>query len=173
MKQSKCLQKVPGFEHLDSDSLSKVVDCMELEHHEDQSKTIFNQGDKADCLYVIMKGTVEVFIHVDGEEDKKVREMGELEFFGENGLSDENDSRGATVQSKMAGRCSLLKLTRSSFKKLQRSGIITEKVTDLLEEQKQKYAAEDYRRNSLDSNSLSQQNIAPPKPPPPMKQDMV
>ena len=70
-------------------------------------------GEQADRLYVIMKGRVEIIINVDGVGAKKVREMGELEFFGENGLFEEGSSRGATVQSAGAvGKCTLLTLTR-------------------------------------------------------------
>ena len=162
LKQSKCLQKVPGFEHLDAAVISKIVDRMEVEHHTDANKTICTQGEQADRLYVIMKGRVEIIINVEGTGTKKVREMGELEFFGENGLFDEGSNRGATVQSTGAvGKCTLMTLTRKSFRGLQSSGVITKKIVDTLEDQKNKYAEEDVNRKSgLGAG-------APPPPPPP------
>ncbi len=163
LKQSKCLEKVPGFEHLDAGAISKVVDRMEVEYHSEMNETICTQGEQADRLYVIMKGRVEIIINVDGVGAKKVREMGELEFFGENGLFEEGSSRGATVQSAGAvGKCTLLTLTRKSFRSLQTGGVITKKIVDTLEQQKKKYVEEDVNRKLGTGADLS-------RPPPPPK----
>ena len=57
---------------------------------------IFKIGDSGDCAYLIEKGTVEVFIVIEGIE-QRVSSMGKDEIFGEIALIDQQP-RTATVR---------------------------------------------------------------------------
>ena len=68
-----------------------------LGRHFQDGEEIIKQGDTGDCVYVIQKGKVEI-IDESGDEEIKITELGETEFFGEMGLF-EKDVRSATVRS--------------------------------------------------------------------------
>ena len=74
-------------------------------------EVIIRQGDAGDCLYVIQKGKVEV-IDESGEEEIKLAELGEKEFFGEMGLF-QKDVRSATVRS--LGKTKVLTIDKRNF----------------------------------------------------------
>ena len=74
-------------------------------------EVIIKQGESGDCLYVIQKGKVEV-IDESGEQERKLAELGEKEFFGEMGLF-EKDVRSATVRS--IGETKVLTIDRKNF----------------------------------------------------------
>lgn len=74
-------------------------------------EVIIKQGESGDCLYVIQKGKVEV---IDESSDNEIRlaELGETEFFGEMGLF-EKDVRSATVRA--IGETKVLTVDRKNF----------------------------------------------------------
>ena len=74
-------------------------------------EVIIKQGEQGDCLYVIQKGKVEV-IDESGEQEKKLAELGEKEFFGEMGLF-EKDVRSATIRS--IGETKVLTIDKRNF----------------------------------------------------------
>ena len=76
-----------------------------------EGEVIIRQGEPGDCLYVIQKGKVEV-IDESGENEIKLAELGETEFFGEMGLF-EKDVRSATVRS--IGDTKVLTIDRKNF----------------------------------------------------------
>lgn len=74
---------------------------------------IIKQGTTGDCLYVIQEGTVEIIIE-SGEEETKVAELGEKDFFGEMGLF-EKDNRSCTVRA--LGNVKVLTIDKRNFYK--------------------------------------------------------
>ena len=72
---------------------------------------IIKQGEPGDCLYVIQKGRVEVVNEV-GNEEVKLAELGEKEFFGEMGLF-EKDVRSATIRA--IGETKVLTIDKKNF----------------------------------------------------------
>lgn len=74
-------------------------------------EVIIKQGEQGDCLYVIQKGRVEV-IDESGEQELKLAELGEREFFGEMGLF-EKDVRSATIRS--IGETKVLTIDKKNF----------------------------------------------------------
>jgi len=82
-----------------------------LGRHFKNGEEIIKQGDTGDCVYVIQKGRVEI-IDESGDEEIKITELGETEFFGEMGLF-EKDVRSATVRS--IGETRVLTLDKRNF----------------------------------------------------------
>jgi len=74
-------------------------------------EVIIKQGEQGDCLFVIQKGRVEV-IDESGEQELKLAELGEKEFFGEMGLF-EKDVRSATIRS--IGETKVLTIDKKNF----------------------------------------------------------
>lgn len=72
---------------------------------------IIKQGTLGDCLYVIQQGKVAV-IKEDGQQDVKLTELGQGEFFGEMGLF-EKDVRSCSV--KALGGAIVMTIDRENF----------------------------------------------------------
>ena len=82
-----------------------------LGHLYKDGETIIKQGTLGNCLSVIQEGKVEV-IKENGEEEIKVAELGETEFFGEMGLF-EKDVRSCTV--KALGDAKIMTIDKRNF----------------------------------------------------------
>ena len=76
-------------------------------------QVIIKQGTIGDCLYVIQEGKVDVIIEKEDQEIK-VAELGEKDFFGEMGLF-EKDMRSCTV--KAQGDAKILTIDKKNFYK--------------------------------------------------------
>lgn len=74
---------------------------------------VIKQGEPGECLYVIQEGLVEV-IDESGENEIKIAELGESEFFGEMGLF-EKDVRSCTVRAK--GNAMVMTIDKKNFYK--------------------------------------------------------
>jgi len=84
-----------------------------LGHLYRDGEIIIKQGDVGDCLFVIQDGKVEV-IYENGDQQLKLAELGEAEFFGEMGLF-EKDVRSCTV--KAVGDAKILTVDKKNFYK--------------------------------------------------------
>ena len=76
-------------------------------------ENVIKQGEKGDCLYVIQEGKVEV-VDESGEDEIKLAELGETEFFGEMGLF-EKDVRSCTVRA--VGDAKIMTIDKKNFYK--------------------------------------------------------
>ena len=74
---------------------------------------IIKQGTSDNCLYVIQEGKVEIIKEKDDQE-VKITELGESEFFGEMGLF-EKDVRSCTVRA--LGEAKILTIDKRNFYK--------------------------------------------------------
>jgi CRP-like cAMP-binding protein len=74
-------------------------------------EVIFRQGDTGECMFVIQKGEVEVFVDSDGKE-LTLRTMGANEFFGEMALF-EKETRSATARA--VGPAHVLTIDKKNF----------------------------------------------------------
>ena len=61
-----------------------------------KNEIIFNEGDKADCMYDIRLGTVGIFANYGTKEEKLLTELSKDQFFGEMGII-EGYPRSATA----------------------------------------------------------------------------
>lgn len=72
---------------------------------------IFRQGEAGNCMFVIQKGEVEVFVECDGGE-LTLRRMGANDFFGEMALF-EKETRSATARA--VGSAYVLTIDKKNF----------------------------------------------------------
>jgi CRP-like cAMP-binding protein len=77
-----CLKSCALFGPLETDSLGVLAEAMEVERFRD-GEEVCVYGEQADCVYVILEGTLAVFI--PGSE-KAIRQMEAGDVFGEYGM---------------------------------------------------------------------------------------
>jgi ATP-binding cassette subfamily B protein len=104
------LREVPLFDQLDDATLDLAASLFVTERHPG-GRTIIHQGDEADRFYILVRGTVEIFVtEADLSRGIAVREDGD--HFGEIALL-RAVPRTASVRSLTA--CTLLSLQRRQF----------------------------------------------------------
>ena len=61
------LQKIPWFQELEKKHLEKVASITTLRHVR-PDEVLFHEGDKEDCLYIVLSGRIalEIFIPIAG-----------------------------------------------------------------------------------------------------------
>ena len=182
IKQNRAMSKVPMFEHLNEETIGKIVNKCRFKRWK-QDDVVCRQGDEADCLYIIASGDCNVSIHAvsriegDGNEtkmvDRVVKVLKANSFFGESallGLKHEDDEenedeveeilceRNATVTVK-SSMMDTLSLSREVFKTLLQSGLLDKSIVDKVGRVGQERS---------ESNQKSFGNFAIPQPPPPV-----
>jgi ATP-binding cassette subfamily B protein len=113
------LASVPLFASLPPSLLAEVAGCVKVEHFE-AGATVVRQRDLADKLYIIASGQVEV-VRTDSRDPsglpRRVRVLGERNFFGEIALLGAGDERRtATVRTVVPSE--LYSLQRDDFQAL-------------------------------------------------------
>lgn len=104
------LEQTPIFSQLDPQLLEYLIDVIgvvELEAHE----VLFNEGDTADAMYVIVEGSVVAMTAPKGDRPIELARLEEGEFFGEIGLLSDQP-RQASVSAAEPTR--LLRFDRST-----------------------------------------------------------
>ena len=107
------LDELPIFKGLDSTSVGKIKDLVEIKTYPDRS-TLFFQGDTSDAFYVIQSGSVSV-VREDNGHESELAILEEGNFFGEMGIIDDS-SRSATCVTK--GETTLLVIGQNAFLKM-------------------------------------------------------
>jgi HEAT repeat protein len=107
------LKSVPLFSGLDGEELAALAD-LTLETYFQAHEVIFEQGDPAHHLYIVVCGKVEAF-HRAGSKELPVAIFGKEEFFGEMALLDDQP-RTASVRA--LEPVQVLKVDRESFHEL-------------------------------------------------------
>lgn len=77
-----------------------------------RGQVIFKDGDKGDCLYEIVRGTVDIYKEYGEKGEKKLTTIETGAYFGEMGLID-NMPRSATAVA--GGDCELVIVSESEF----------------------------------------------------------
>ncbi len=104
------LHSIPLFRYLDNPHLVVLSNhCETLDFTAGQR--LFNQGDSADALYIIIEGKAAVLI-TDGETERKVRECGVNDVIGELALISDQ-ARSASVEA--TTNLAVLRLDREAF----------------------------------------------------------
>ena len=114
-RETEALSKVPLFSKLDTSKLKLLAFTSELQTYED-GETVFNDGDAADCAYVILDGEANIFAKTSTEEGEVV--VGTLQsnqLLGELGVLT-SAPRSATIRAK--GRLMMLRIGTDMFLKL-------------------------------------------------------
>ena len=107
------LESAPMFAGLDSEELAALADIA-LEKEFAAGEVIFEEGQSAHHLYILVQGKVEVFRRVDSHE-YPVATLGEEECFGEMSIL-EDAPRSASVRALEPTK--VLKMDRESFREL-------------------------------------------------------
>jgi CRP-like cAMP-binding protein len=107
----KALRRVPAFADLDEATLLELVGCS-ANLHWDAGRTVFERGDPAEGLYVVLSGRVRI---VDPDDDHVVATIETGEYFGELSLMlDTTHSKTAIA----GGQTELMVVPRESFRVL-------------------------------------------------------
>ncbi len=107
------LKSAPVFAGLEGEELAALADIA-LEKEFNPGEIIFEEGDPAHHLYILVRGRVEVFRRVDSKE-RSLASLDQKECFGEMAILDD-EPRSASVR---AIEISLvLKIDRESFREL-------------------------------------------------------
>ena len=134
VKHANVLVKSIYFSNLDPESISKIIDAMDLLVVDEKNYDICRQGDAADIFYIIVSGKCNVTI--DGT---LITVLNEFDVFGEQALLNEGDvsTRGATVTS-ASSTLQLLALPKIKFDHLIVSGTLNEECLKTLKRETEK-----------------------------------
>lgn len=107
------LLEIPLFSGLDRTHLAKLVPVLEEVNYQ-AGEVLFQQGEFGDSLYIVVRGTVKIFI-TEGDETKELARLGERECFGEMSLLT-GEPRSAGVQA--VTELTVLRLSKDRFEEL-------------------------------------------------------
>ena len=112
VQRHELLERVPLFKGLtESDRISLSERLVERRYQ--AGELVFSKGDSGSAMYLILSGTVEIFLPPEGGTDRvDLKQAGEGEHFGELALFDEKP-RSASAEAKTD--CVLLELEREHF----------------------------------------------------------
>ncbi|WP_256865272.1 ABC transporter transmembrane domain-containing protein [Paenibacillus sp. 32352] len=108
------LSKLPFFEGIGVELLQSIAPLFITERIP-EGETIIRQGEEGAKCYIIVRGSVEILKHVDGEGNKRVAVLQDGDHFGEIALLT-NSPRNATVRS--ISPAVLLSVRREEFHQL-------------------------------------------------------
>lgn len=109
------LRNVPLFEGFHYDELLELLSITNEEEYL-KDENIINEGDVGDCMYIIVKGTVEIYkSHPETKEKKILNYLKETDFFGEMAILD-RELRSASVRAQTDIR--LLAVKQKGFEDL-------------------------------------------------------
>ena len=155
-------RKFPLFADLSEEHLSRLESIGQLKSYTDQ-QVVFNQGDDPDGLYILIDGSVSVFLTNEEGDPVELAKLTSGDFFGEMALLD-GQPRSASIQClapsemMMLGRQDFLQLLTSSPRMLESlladlsrrvRGTQEKFYFELLERQRTKNAMEIERARSL------------------------
>ncbi len=109
----KTLRAVPNFAPLDEPILLEVLGAS-ANLYWTPGKTVFEAGDAAEALYIVLSGRVRILESAGGEQ-REVAELGAGDYFGENALLEEVTHTRSAVTSE---ETELLVLPKESFRAL-------------------------------------------------------
>jgi CRP-like cAMP-binding protein len=109
------LQTIPWFQDLDQEHFNKLASISEV-IEVDAGKNLFQQGDKQDYLYVILKGRVGIEIAVPGKGRTRISTVEPMDMFGWSSVTPVVRQRTAGAVTVMP--CELIRLKASDLQKL-------------------------------------------------------
>jgi ATP-binding cassette subfamily B protein len=108
------LRSIPMLQSFDADVLTTLADIFVTERCP-AGRDVFREGDPGDKFYIVVRGTLSVWINTADGEQKQIRTMEDGNHFGEIALM-EDVARTATVRT--TTDCVFLTLSRDPFLKL-------------------------------------------------------
>jgi CRP-like cAMP-binding protein len=114
-RETEALSKVPLFSKLEHSKLKLLAFTSELQTYE-KGEVIFNEGEAADCTFVILEGEADIYAKTAADDGQVV--VGTLQanqLLGELGVLT-SSPRSATIRAK--GRLMMLRISGDMFLKL-------------------------------------------------------
>lgn len=105
------LENVPLFSGLSNEALAEVEQHGSIKTYR-KNTIIINQGDKTDSLYVILSGSVKVFISGDDGREAVLNHQGQGEYFGDLALIDKQPRVASVITSESS---KFMIITRADF----------------------------------------------------------
>ena len=112
-RETEALGKVPLFSKLEQSKLKLLAFTSELQTYE-EGEVVFNEGDAADCAFVIIDGEADIYANADGGQ-VVVGTLQANQLLGELGVLT-SSPRSATIHAK--GRLMMLRISTDMFLKL-------------------------------------------------------
>lgn len=112
-RETEALGKVPLFSKLEQSKLKLLAFTSELQTYE-EGEVVFNEGDAADCAFVIIDGEADIYANADGAQ-VVVGTLQANQLLGELGVLT-SSPRSATIHAK--GRLMMLRISTDMFLKL-------------------------------------------------------
>src|SRR5690242_15564560 len=104
------LRSVPLFRDLAEADLRSLAD-QSSEHAIPSGSTIFNSGDPAAAMYIIVRGQVNIYLPDQGSRRMSLNDMARGDYFGEVALFDEQPR---TASASATSDVALLEVSRSA-----------------------------------------------------------
>jgi len=135
VRYSQALQNVALFRDLPDESMTKIIEAMEVRTYK-RTEQLVLQGEDAFEFMVILQGTVSVVVN-----GKEVRTFHRLNVLGEAALVEQDPKRGATVTA--TNDVQVLVLSRNCYDELLADGSITKKTHARAKRMSMAYSAAD------------------------------
>ena len=108
------LKRIPIFTNIHGEGLKRIADIAQETVFE-AGKVIFHENEMGDVLYIIKKGSVQIFKILGSGQEKTLAVLHEQAFFGEMSILD-NSPRSASA--KATEDSTLLAVDKESFKEV-------------------------------------------------------
>ena len=108
------LKRIPIFSNIHGEGLKRIADIAQEKVYE-AGKMIFHENEMGDVLYIIKKGSVQIFKVLGSGQEKTLAVLHEQAFFGEMSILD-NSPRSASA--KAMEDSTLLAVDKDSFKEV-------------------------------------------------------
>lgn len=108
------LKKIYLFQYLDDNELEHILNIASAKIYKEEA-IIFNEGEKGDAFYVVLKGSVRISTVIPGVGEEALAVLKKGNYFGEMALIDNAPRSAAAVANEDTV---LLKITDANFKNL-------------------------------------------------------
>ncbi|MCK4395133.1 cyclic nucleotide-binding domain-containing protein [candidate division WOR-3 bacterium] len=108
------LKKIYLFQYLDDNELEHILNIASAKIYKEEG-VIFNEGEKGDAFYVVLKGSVRISTVVPGVGEEALAVLKKGNYFGEMALIDNAPRSAAAVANEDTV---LLKITDANFRNL-------------------------------------------------------
>ncbi len=113
-KQTSILKKIYLFRKLNEEELKHILKIASAKSFK-KNKAVFNEGEKGDAFYIVLKGSIRISTNVPGVGEEALAVLKKGDYFGEMALID-NVSRSASAIANE--ETILLKITDANFRHL-------------------------------------------------------
>ncbi|MBA7599301.1 hypothetical protein ES703_06332 [subsurface metagenome] len=108
------LKKIYLFQYLDDNELEHILNIASAKIYKEEA-VIFNEGEKGDAFYVVLKGSVRISTVVPGVGEEALAVLKKGNYFGEMALIDNAPRSASAVANEDTV---LLKITDANFRNL-------------------------------------------------------